>query len=51
VVEELTQDESAATRSTCDRGGNTESMARSEFEAYIDALGPYEFQDLVAALL
>jgi restriction system protein len=51
VVEELTQDESTATRSTVIAVENAESMARSEFEAYIDALGPYEFQDLVAALL
>jgi len=51
VVEELTQDESTATRNTVIAVENAESMARSEFEAYIDALGPYEFQDLVAALL
>jgi restriction system protein len=30
---------------------NAESLARSEIERFINALGPYEFQDLVAGLL
>jgi len=51
VVDELASDESAATRSTVIAVENAESLALSEFETYIDALGPYEFQDLVAALL
>jgi restriction system protein len=38
-------------RATVTAVENAESMARSEIEDYIDSLGPYEFQDLVAALL
>jgi restriction system protein len=43
--------EEAISRATATALENAESMARSEIEDYIDSLGPYEFQDLVAALL
>jgi restriction system protein len=43
--------EDAIQRATATAVENAESMARSEIEDYIDSLGPYEFQDLVAALL
>ena len=43
--------EIVVSRSTTTAFENAESMARSEIEDYITALGPYEFQELVAALL
>ena len=48
---DVAADESAANRSTVTTLENAESLAHAEFERYIDALGPYEFQNLVAALL
>jgi hypothetical protein len=44
-------DEATIRRATASALENAESMARSEIEDHINALGPYEFQDLVAALL
>lgn len=44
-------DEATISRAMATALENAESMARSEIEDYIDSLGPYEFQDLVAALL
>jgi restriction system protein len=50
-VRDVAVDEDAIKRATTTAFENAESMARSEIEDYINALGPYEFQDLVAALL
>src|SRR5205807_468149 len=48
---ETIADEAVVSRATIAAFENAESMARSEIEDYIKALGPYEFQELVAALL
>ncbi len=45
------EEESATPRSTVIAVENARSLAREEFEKYIDALDPYEFQELIAALL
>lgn len=50
-IDDRPTDESVINRTTVTALENAESMARTEFETHIDALGPYEFQDLVAALL
>jgi restriction system protein len=50
-VRDVDTAEDAIKRATATAVENAESMARSEIEDYIDSLGPYEFQDLVAALL
>lgn len=50
-LSDVMADEVTASRDTTTAFENAESMARSEIENYINALGPYEFQDLVAALL
>ena len=47
---ETIADEAVVSRATIAAFENAESMARSEIEDYIKALGPYEFQELVAAL-
>ncbi len=44
-------EEAVINRATAMAFENAESVARSEIEDYINALGPYAFQDLVAALL
>jgi restriction system protein len=44
-------EEAVINRATAMAFENAESLARSEIEDYINALGPYAFQDLVAALL
>jgi restriction system protein len=44
-------DEELISRNTVTAFDNAESLARAEIENYINALGPYEFQDFVAALL
>src|SRR5205814_9426780 len=49
--DETLVEEVIASRATTTAFESAESMARSEVEDYINALGPYEFQDLVAALL
>jgi restriction system protein len=51
VIVDVAVGEEAISRATATAVENAESMARSEIEDYIDSLGPYAFQDLVAALL
>ena len=50
-IREAAVDEEAIDRDTATALENAQSTARSEIEAFIKALGPYPFQDLVAALL
>ena len=51
ILVDVAVGEEAISRATATAVENAESMARSEIEDYIDSLGPYEFQDLIAALL
>src|SRR5262249_52805928 len=44
-------DEELLSRSTTTAFENAQANARAEIEKYINALGPYEFQDFVAAML
>src|SRR6185437_11599558 len=50
-LEESLEKEAATPRSTVIAVDNARSIARAEFEKHIGALDPYEFQNLIAALL
>lgn len=50
-VREVAVEEEALHRDAATALENAQSTARSEIENFINGIGPYEFQDLVAALL